>query len=221
MEIVTSTVGSIAENIFNRLFDAAGRQLGYLFHYNDNIEALRKQTQKLAGIRDRVQGQIEAAERNLEIIETDVQSWMAEVDKISAEAAKFLEDEVNANKRCLSGWCINPRSRYRFSKEANKKNLAISQLQKDGKFEKVSRPAPPPGIISSSEVFSGTFESRKSIMKQILEALRDDNVSIIGVCGMGGVGKTTLVTEIGKQAKADKRYDVVVMTTVSQTVKPT
>ncbi|XP_031270803.1 disease resistance protein SUMM2-like [Pistacia vera] len=209
---------SIAEKISNCLFDAAGRQLGYLFHYNNNIGTFEKQAKKLARIRDRVQGQIEAAERNLEIIETDVQNWMAEVDKISQEAAKFLEDEVNANKRCLNGWCINPRSRFRFSREAKEKNLLISQLQEDGKFEKVSRPAPPPGIISSSEVFSGTFESRKSLMKQILEALGDDNVTIIGVCGMGGVGKTTLVTEIGKQAKKDKLFDVVVMTVVSQTV---
>ncbi|XP_031276689.1 disease resistance protein At4g27190-like [Pistacia vera] len=219
MEFASSVVGSITGSITDCLFGAAGRHLGYLFHYNDNIGTLENQAKKLAGIRERVQGYIDAAARNLEIIETDVQNWMTEVDKISAEAAKFLEDEVNANKRCLNGWCINPRSRYRFSKEAKDKNVAISQLLEDWKVEKkVSRPAPPPGIIYPSEVFSGTFESRKSIMKQILEALGDDNVSIVGVCGMGGVGKTTLVTEIVKQAGEDKRYGVVVMTTVSQTV---
>ncbi|KAJ4710216.1 Disease resistance protein [Melia azedarach] len=213
MEIVSSVAGKIADY----LFDAAGRQVGYLLHYNDNIEALRKQAQKLADRRDRVQGKLDAAKRNRETIEADVENWITEVDNNLALAEKLSEDEVKANKKCLGGWSLNLRSRYRFSKEAQKIILEISQLKEEGKFEHVSRPAPPPGIISYSKGIFEAFESRKSIMKQIVEALNDENVSIIGICGMGGVGKTTLVEEIGKKAKEGKLYDAVLMVTVSQT----
>ncbi|XP_031263113.1 probable disease resistance protein At4g27220 [Pistacia vera] len=212
MEIVNSIGGKVADY----LFPAAGDQLGYLFHYNDNIQNLKKEAKKLADSRGTVQKKIEFAERNGETIFATVQSWIAEADKISAETEKFLE----ANKRCLKGWCINLKQRHRFSKEAKKHTLEISdRLQEVEKFESVSCPAPPPGIISSSKLFSsGTFKSRNSIKKKIVKALVDDhNVSIIGICGMGGVGKTTLVKEISKQAKEEKIYDAVVMAVVSQT----
>lgn len=213
MEIVSSVTGSVTGKIIDKPFNEAGRHFGYLYHYNDYIEALRKQAGKLADVRNRVQGKIDSAKRNCEIIENDVQKWITDVENISEEVEIFLEDEVNANKRCLGGWCINVRSCYRLGKEAHKKALAISHLREEGKFEDVSHRAAPMGIITSSS--KGIFESRKSIVKQILEALNNENVSVIGLCGMGGVGKTTLAKEIGKQVQESKRYDTVVMAVVS------
>ncbi|XP_028056800.1 probable disease resistance protein At1g61300 [Camellia sinensis] len=53
-------------------------------------------------------------------------------------------------------------------------------------------------------------------MTNVMEALSDDNINFIGIHGSGGVGKTTLVKEIGKQAKSDKVFDDVMMAIVSQ-----
>ncbi|XP_031263105.1 probable disease resistance protein At4g27220 [Pistacia vera] len=216
MEFVSSIAGKVADY----LFVAASGQLGYLIHYNDNVKDLKEKVEALAGRRERIQVKIDTAKRIGESIFTDVHNWMEKVDKISAETEKFFEDEVKANKGCLKGWCVNLGQRYWFSKAAKKHTLEISdRLQEVEKFESVSCRAPPPGIISSSKLFSsGNFESRNSIKKQIMKALiDDDHVSIIGICGMGGVGKTTLLKEIGQQAKEEKIYDAVVMAVVSQT----
>ncbi|GAY33111.1 hypothetical protein CUMW_274640 [Citrus unshiu] len=61
------------------------------------------------------------------------------------------------------------------------------------------------------------FDSRKKVFQDVMEALRDDKLNIIGVYGMGGVGKTTLVKQVAKQVLEDKLFDKVVMAEVTQT----
>ncbi|XVF77035.1 hypothetical protein PTKIN_Ptkin14bG0007500 [Pterospermum kingtungense] len=51
---------------------------------------------------------------------------------------------------------------------------------------------------------------------EIMDALKDDRVNTIGVWGMGGVGKTTLVTSVGYTVKALQLFDKVIMVVVSQ-----
>ena len=82
----------------------------------------------------------------------------------------------------------------------------------------VSYPAPPLEIGSSLlsiEAFKG-FESRKKLKKKVLEALKDDEINMIAICGMGGIGKTTMVEEVKERVKADNLFDEVVMAMVSQ-----
>uniref|UniRef100_A0A2N9EWF0 NB-ARC domain-containing protein n=1 Tax=Fagus sylvatica TaxID=28930 RepID=A0A2N9EWF0_FAGSY len=55
----------------------------------------------------------------------------------------------------------------------------------------------------------------KFIFEELMEALRDDNCKRIGLHGLGGVGKTTLVMDVCKKAK--DLFSDIVMTTVSQT----
>jgi putative protein kinase ArgK-like GTPase of G3E family len=44
---------------------------------------------------------------------------------------------------------------------------------------------------------------------------------MIGLCGLGGVGKTTLVKEVGRRAKELQLFPEVLMATVSQNPKVT
>ena len=60
------------------------------------------------------------------------------------------------------------------------------------------------------------FESRMLTMKGLMVALKDDNINLVGVWGMAGVGKTTLVREVAKQVKDEKFFDEVVIATVTQ-----
>ncbi|TXG55648.1 hypothetical protein EZV62_020904 [Acer yangbiense] len=215
MEVVATIVGKL----WDCSFDATCRQFRYLCGYKDSVERLRIKAEKLEHTRERVQGKIDEATANGEIILRDVTNWIQRVDGITKEAEHFREEEDKANKRCLKGLCINPWSLYRFGKEAERKIEAISNLQQEGAgFQSVSRQAPQPrNLLVPSSALSINFQSRELITRQIMEMLKDENVSIIGICGMGGVGKTTLANEISKQAFKKKLFDFIVMVAVSQT----
>ncbi|XP_043698899.1 probable disease resistance protein At4g27220 [Telopea speciosissima] len=60
------------------------------------------------------------------------------------------------------------------------------------------------------------FESTDAARKGIINALEDKKLNFIGVYGMGGVGKTTLMQAMTKELKKERFFDRVVMATVSQ-----
>ncbi|XP_028789185.1 probable disease resistance protein At4g27220 [Neltuma alba] len=71
------------------------------------------------------------------------------------------------------------------------------------------------GVGFTSATSSEKLGSRKKMKEEIILALRDPNLRRIGVYGLGGVGKTTLVEEIAKQVEDDKLFDRVVVANIS------
>ncbi|XP_059664775.1 probable disease resistance protein At4g27220 isoform X2 [Cornus florida] len=213
-EILTS----IGIKIGEYLVEPTKRQLRYMICFNSIVEDLRKENETLKLMQHKVHNLVEVAKRNVEEIEKDVQEWLKDVDGITMEVPS-LEDEIRVNKSCITGWCPNCSRRYRLGKKLTKKTTIIIGLQEKGNFNSVSHNAAPPGIelLSSGDFMA--FESTKSAFIQIMEALKDDKTNIIGVHGMGGLGKTMLVKEVGKKAKQLKLFDQVVMAVVSQTIK--
>ncbi|XXG67216.1 hypothetical protein AAC387_Pa06g0615 [Persea americana] len=58
--------------------------------------------------------------------------------------------------------------------------------------------------------------SVKSAMKQIMEALHDENIKLLEVYGMGGVGKTALMKRLNNELDKIELFDKVIMVTVSK-----
>ncbi|KAM3707029.1 hypothetical protein ACJW31_03G194100 [Castanea mollissima] len=70
------------------------------------------------------------------------------------------------------------------------------------------------GTVRSNRGYED-FESRRLILTEVLEALKNPNITRIGVCGMGGIGKTMLVKEVLKQAEKDKLFNKYLFVVVS------
>ncbi|XP_050245316.1 uncharacterized protein LOC126693402 [Quercus robur] len=206
----------ITEKIKN-LLERIRQQIGYQSHLNSNIKNLKDRFEMLHDKRFGVELQIDEAERNGQIIAPVVIRWVEKVHNISEDLERFLDD-VKANKTCLDEWCPNPKTRYSLSRKAKKKTLEIDGLLSVAPFVTRMYYSPPPLVMRSLPI-EGIMhlESRTKMRREVLEALRADKVNMIAICGMGGIGKTTMAKEIAKRAKDDKLFDEVVMAVVSQT----
>ncbi|KAM5574476.1 hypothetical protein ABKV19_013761 [Rosa sericea] len=82
------------------------------------------------------------------------------------------------------------------------------------KVLQVSRPIEIESIMHTGDFEA--FEATRQAMEEVMSALKDDNITIIGINGMGGVGKTTMVTYVSSQAKRDGIFDHVIMACISE-----
>ncbi|KAG8479953.1 hypothetical protein CXB51_024970 [Gossypium anomalum] len=218
MDIVIGIVSSIFTKAAEYTISPIINHVKYLSNLQQNDETLKDQAEKLQYARDRVQHSVDAAQRNGEEIERDVNNWLWAVDrKIPEQVEKVRQDEEKAKKKCFIGLCPNFWTRYKHSLKAAEEAKAVAELLEQGKFDRVSYPVPLQNITVPPVKGYEEFESRMSVLNEIMEALKDDSISIIGMHGMGGIGKTTLVKEIARKVKG-KLFDSVVVATVTQAI---
>ncbi|KAJ7942931.1 Disease resistance protein [Quillaja saponaria] len=190
-----------------------GRQLGYLFCYSSNVSNLTRKAKELQEAKESLEHSVDAARNNGEEIESSVLSWLREVNEISGKVEKFQGDAGQARTGCTNLW-----SRRQLSRRAKKMGEAIVKIQEDKKFGNNISYRQLPKFTEAVPTIPGheDYKSRISVLEEILESLRDPTVNMIGVCGLGGVGKTTLVKQVGKKAQEDKLFNVVALAAVTQ-----
>ncbi|KAL5845722.1 hypothetical protein ACOSQ3_009246 [Xanthoceras sorbifolium] len=178
------------------------------------MENLENEVNNLDGTRNIVQHSVEDARRNGEQIEKHVQSWLHTVDNIIDEASKVIEDDDHqqANLQCL-----NLKNRYQLSKKATAKLKDVVRLkQTAAEFKQVSYRTIPEQTCLQPSKWHQDFELRNSILKDIIDALSTSDINMVGIYGMGGIGKTTVAKQVTTQAKRDRLFDKTIFVEVSQ-----
>ncbi|CAI9765705.1 unnamed protein product [Fraxinus pennsylvanica] len=211
--MVESVIGPCVEKLADYTIAAISRQFKYLFRYDRNIQNLRAKVQDLENKRDDVQSSVRGAKRNALAIKSEVVAWLKKVDDLKNEADEVL-NSTNSEMRCLyQRRCPNLKTRYLLSRNAIKKTTAIVELQEEGKFDEVGVRTP---LKLLSFHGSKALKTRISTKKVIIKALEDTDTSIVGICGLPGVGKTTMAKEVMTQVKDIGLFDEVAMVVVSK-----
>ncbi|KAK9950573.1 hypothetical protein M0R45_006057 [Rubus argutus] len=212
--VLTTTIGTgVVGKIVAYIVEPVGSQVGYLIYYNRNLKKLWSELRDLDAARESVERKIVEEERKGRTVETTVTNWLTDVNEITGKAKEFLKDEHQVKIKCLHGFCPNLMVRRHLSKKSTKlvqdvaelygkkefSNIAYDNFQKDEVCE-----------ISCKDYED--YDSRTSVLKKIMDELRNSSPNIIGVYGIGGVGKTTLVKKVYIQSKRDENlFDEVVM----------
>ncbi|MCH83509.1 disease resistance protein, partial [Trifolium medium] len=140
-----------------------------------------------------------------------VKAWIEGVDVIISEYNEFNEDKCLDELAVLNffttGYLPKPGIRYCRSRRAYNIITKVNVKQNTAKFDKYAEWSGPPSkaafLLTDSYEY---FPSRDEIVIKLKAALGNPNVKMIGLHGLKGVGKSTMVKEVAKEVEANQNF---------------
>ncbi|KAI9117808.1 hypothetical protein K1719_011223 [Acacia pycnantha] len=203
-------VVSVTTTILEKLVDEAILQACYPFRFNKYVKELETEKENLQSQIQDVQDRAKDAKKKTQKVVCEVESWLNDANSLIAKVGD-LQQKTKRNKTYCLKLCPNLINRYNLAKQLEEKINEI-KTHNQVQFSEFSRLATLVGMKYFPSQDFVDFHSRKVAYDRLLGALKDDGIHMIGLHGMGGSGKTTLVKEVGKEAETffDKVLFVVV-----------
>ncbi|KAM3379731.1 disease resistance protein [Capsicum galapagoense] len=156
--------------------------------FSSNIDNLRDEMKELTKFRDDIKAKVEEEEKKGYKPKPDVLEWIENVHKLENEWETMQEECILPSEVSTQARNIRDQlSRLIQVRENFGSNLVV-EIYRMKKVEHI----PAPSIIEGQS----TAATRNLNENEILRLLEDDKVYTIGVCGVGGVEKTTLVKNL-------------------------
>ncbi|XP_010418098.1 PREDICTED: probable disease resistance protein At1g61190 [Camelina sativa] len=189
---------------------------GYIRSLKENLRDLEREMEDLRAIKDEVQNKVAREEARHKQKRKAVQVWLSRVESIDTRLNNVLSDSpVQLQKLCFCGLCSkNVCASYNYGKRVILLLEEVRKLNSEGNFEEVVEPAPTSEMVERP---TQPTVGQDRMLEKAWKRLMEDEVGIMGMHGMGGVGKTTLFKKIyNKFSEIAGRFDVVIWIVVSQ-----
>ncbi|XP_034696815.1 disease resistance protein SUMM2-like [Vitis riparia] len=210
MEFVSSIVGLVP-----CFYDHTSKHTVYIRDLRKNLQALSKEMVDLNNLYEDVKERVERAEQQQMKRRKEVGGWIREVEAIEKEVHEILQrGDQEIQKSCIGCCPRNCWSSYRIGKAVSEKLVAVSGQIGKGHFEVVAEmlPRPPVDELPMEATVGPQLAYEKSC-----RFLKDPQVGIMGLYGMGGVGKTTLLKKINNEFLATSNdFEVVIWAVASK-----
>ncbi|KAF5178297.1 Disease resistance protein summ2 [Thalictrum thalictroides] len=205
--------------IVSRVIDCSTKHLHYLRKLEKKLNKLNEKMEELNEIKSDVNNKVLAAEAQLMVRTSQVSGWMQRVEAKRLEVEQIsLEGTQHLERRCLNGCCPrNCWSSYKLGKKAVRKVLDVEELKCNGVFDSVAEN--PPLVVTRELPEVTPIVGLDSIFDRAWNFLGENSVRIMGLYGMGGVGKTTLLKRINNElSKRGSDFNIVIWLVISKEV---
>ena len=214
MEFLSAIVGLVP-----CLYDNTSKHTVYIRDLKKNLQALSKDMNALNNLYEDVKARVERAEQRQMMRRKEVGGWIHEAQDMVKEVEEILQrGDQEIQKRCLHGCCPrNCWSSYKIGKEVTEKLESVSGLIGKGHhFDVVVAEMLPRPLVD--ELPMEETVGSEMMYDRICRLLEDPQVGIMGLYGMGGVGKTTLLKKINNDflTTSSRDFDVVIWVVVSK-----
>ncbi|XP_022734718.1 probable disease resistance protein At1g12280 [Durio zibethinus] len=204
------------DTIISRCWDCVAGQVIYACHLQENLADLNTALDELKERRNDVMRKVDiAVQQKLRPLD-EVGGWLSRAETMIHEVDELLIDGPEEIKNlCMGGCCSkNYKSTLNFSKRVAKSVRDVKDLKGKGAFEVVATEAPAAPVVPRP---SDSAVGLESMFNKVWSAFEQKHVGIIGLYGVGGVGKTRLLTEINnKIGVSSGGFDVVIWVVVSK-----
>ncbi|RWR88073.1 putative disease resistance protein isoform X1 [Cinnamomum micranthum f. kanehirae] len=147
----------------------------------------------------------------------EVSNWLKEIKSIEDQVSS-IEKKLEEQNRCWDGRMPNYYMCRKISKMSLKLIIQADELISNGNFEKVAfeQQAVLGCTLPTTSIASKT--TADVTLEEILHCILNIEIRIIGVHGMGGVGKTSIMTNINNRLNKTMDFDDIIWITVSKDV---
>lgn len=212
MEFVASVLGSVVAEACRHHCGFPCSKFSNPFKFKSNVNDLEKEIQHLTDLRSEVENEF-----NFESVSTTrVSEWLTAVGGVESKVGSTTTD-LSANKEKCYGGFVNCCLR---GGEVAKALKEVRRLQADG--NSIANMVAAHGQSRAVEhIPAQSIEDQPTASQNLAKILHllEDGVGSIGVWGMGGVGKTTLVKNLNNKlgnSSSTPPFGTVIWVTVSK-----
>ncbi|KAL0397651.1 UNVERIFIED_CONTAM: Disease resistance protein [Sesamum calycinum] len=224
MEVVASVVGSLLAEPCRALFTFLRDKIRNPLHFTANLRALDKEMEDLMERRNQLREHLALSATAGIQAPSQVRDWLGQVNR--------LEDQVRSLKHDLALRAGNSACSYclcctNLSDQAAHRLGEARKLTSDGEFLQCMA-GPDPSIVRSEYIPAPTIDDQATAsrnMAKVMDLLSSKDVKRIGIWGMAGVGKTTLIKNINNKltrpSPVSDSFSIVIWITVSNKTQET
>ncbi|KAL6002580.1 hypothetical protein ACLOJK_034514 [Asimina triloba] len=195
-------LGPIVEIILF-LWSPISRQIGYLKNLNHHISTLSREIDELKCMHDEVQAQVDVAVSAGMTRLPRVQKWLEDVGRTVGEVDSIRLELERGRTRCC---CVGLNLGRKLGRRAIRKKKEVEILRQKGGFSQVCespRRSQTPEMQVPQDLQKQS--TSKETLKEIWQFLKEDEVGIICVWGMGGIGKSVIDPHLPSPTSAPPR----------------
>ncbi|KAJ9178995.1 hypothetical protein P3X46_010830 [Hevea brasiliensis] len=185
----------------------------YIFEMEDNLDSLKDAVEQLKNKKEDIKLRVKREESSYKECIYKVTDWLYRADCLEAQANKIIAEGEEELQKRRHGCCSSQNLSCEVGNKVCEVLKAVQKSLIEGNFDVVVKRTPHDVVDVIHVETTVGFESK---LDDVWRCLYDESLRIIGIYGMPGVGKSTLLKKVSDELVGTHNSTVVIWVDVSK-----